>query len=604
MFAAGRLLAVTAAIAVSAVLLALASVWLARPAQAANITVNTTADELNADGDCSLREAVQAANTDAAVDACAAGSGPDTITLPAGTLTLSIAGQDENVNAAGDLDVTDTLTVNGAGSASTIVDGDGIDRVFDLPSGGDLTLNGLTVTGGDTTGGVADDGGGIQVVGAGDLTMDDTAVDGNTAADQGGGVFLCCEGNTVTITNSSISGNTATGDQAGGFFHCCDDLQLSISNSDVSNNQAPLDQGGGIFQCCGGDGATTITISGTTITNNDSGDQGGGIFYCCGGTDSTTIDISGTTVDGNTAADQGGGIFYCCGSEAADSISLSDSAFTNNDAAGDGGGIYVCCPATAGTTVTLDAVEVSGNTSDMDGGGISLDASEASFSDSTISGNTAVGFGGGIENTGSTQLSLTNVTINGNTAAAGQGGGLSSDVNAETALLNTIVSNNTSEDCLFESLTSLGHNIDSDDTCGLTAGGDQPSTDPLLEPLALNAPGTTQTHALPMNSPAVDTGDDDGCTAADQRGVTRPQDGDDDGTAVCDIGAYELEGPAPTLTPTPVPATASPTAAPAELPDTGGAPAGDGGPPWLGLAALAAAVALTGGFLVARRARR
>ena len=58
--------------------------------EAADITVNTTDDELNSDGDCSLREAIQAANTNSSVDACSAGaSGLDTITLPAGTFVLS-----------------------------------------------------------------------------------------------------------------------------------------------------------------------------------------------------------------------------------------------------------------------------------------------------------------------------------------------------------------------------------------------------------------------------------------------------------------------------------------------------------------------------------
>src|SRR6266571_5278712 len=75
-------------------------VGLARPAHAATtITVNTTADELISDGNCSLREAIQAANTDTAVDACPAGSGADTIVVPAGTYTLS----------SGELDITADL---------------------------------------------------------------------------------------------------------------------------------------------------------------------------------------------------------------------------------------------------------------------------------------------------------------------------------------------------------------------------------------------------------------------------------------------------------------------------------------------------------------
>ena len=61
-------------------------------AHAAGIAVTTTADELNNDGECSLREAIQAANTNSVVDACVAGAGDDTITLPAGTYTLTITG--------------------------------------------------------------------------------------------------------------------------------------------------------------------------------------------------------------------------------------------------------------------------------------------------------------------------------------------------------------------------------------------------------------------------------------------------------------------------------------------------------------------------------
>jgi len=90
-------------------------------AHTATITVNTTDDELNDDGDCSLREAIQAANTDSAVDGCTAGSGADTITLPAGYYTLTIAGANEEDNATGDLDILDDLTINGDGEGYTVI---------------------------------------------------------------------------------------------------------------------------------------------------------------------------------------------------------------------------------------------------------------------------------------------------------------------------------------------------------------------------------------------------------------------------------------------------------------------------------------------------
>jgi CSLREA domain-containing protein len=59
------------------------------------ITVNTTAQSPGAAGDCTLGEAIQAANTDATVDGCAAGSGADTIVLPAGQYDLTIRAEDD-----------------------------------------------------------------------------------------------------------------------------------------------------------------------------------------------------------------------------------------------------------------------------------------------------------------------------------------------------------------------------------------------------------------------------------------------------------------------------------------------------------------------------
>src|SRR5512140_1064461 len=112
-----------------------------RPAFAASITVNTTADENGTGANCSLREAITAANTNAAFGGCAAGSpGADTITLPAGTYQLTIAnagGTNEDHNATGDLDVLESLTIQGAGAGTTIIEAgtnnsNGIDKVFAL----------------------------------------------------------------------------------------------------------------------------------------------------------------------------------------------------------------------------------------------------------------------------------------------------------------------------------------------------------------------------------------------------------------------------------------------------------------------------------------
>ncbi len=85
------------------------------------ISVNTTADEVNGNASCSLREAVQAANSDRAVGACPAGNGPDTIIVPAGTYTL-------NLQSAGGLEISTPITLSGASATSTIIDANGDGR--------------------------------------------------------------------------------------------------------------------------------------------------------------------------------------------------------------------------------------------------------------------------------------------------------------------------------------------------------------------------------------------------------------------------------------------------------------------------------------------
>ena len=106
--------------------IALDLVAIAQPAQAAQITVNDLGDDILTapnDGDCTLREAIDAANTNTAEDECPAGSpGPDTIILPAGTITLSVLGSDEDANLDGDLDITESATIVGAGARATVVE--------------------------------------------------------------------------------------------------------------------------------------------------------------------------------------------------------------------------------------------------------------------------------------------------------------------------------------------------------------------------------------------------------------------------------------------------------------------------------------------------
>lgn len=100
--------------------------------------MTTTAGEDDANGACSLREAIIAANTEAARGACAAGNGADTVTVPAGYYLLSIAGTNEDAARTGDLEPLDPdgLAISGAGARTTYVIADSPDRIFAVPPGG------------------------------------------------------------------------------------------------------------------------------------------------------------------------------------------------------------------------------------------------------------------------------------------------------------------------------------------------------------------------------------------------------------------------------------------------------------------------------------
>jgi CSLREA domain-containing protein len=251
------------------------------------IYVNTTDDELNSDGDCSLREAIRAANSDTTVDACPAGSGADTIILPAGVYTLTISGIVEEAAATGDLDITDDLTLIGAGASTTTIDGGGLDRVFHIaPFGVDITveMSGMTIRNGQAPGG----GGGIWNDGL--LTIADCAVTGNGASDEAGGIWN--EG-TLTVTSSTISNNSAT---HGGGLKNRVHATMVITNSTISGNSAS-DSAGGIIN------SATLTLINSTIVSNTAGSYYGGIGNFTSGAD---LRFKNTIIAGNSPQDCGG----------------------------------------------------------------------------------------------------------------------------------------------------------------------------------------------------------------------------------------------------------------------------------------------------------
>lgn len=242
---------------------------------AATITVNTANDEFNTDGDCSLREAVDAANEDIVSDGCIAGSGDDVITfapeLTGATINLVIGGAESATT--GDIDifgeeVDGTLTIQGpvAGDAGAIViDGNETTRIFDVPTQAQLpvlTLANLTVQNGRVEAPNAQ-GGGIRVLSEDTrLVLDHVRVIDNqvvaSAGDaRGGGIYTV---GPFSFTNSVISGNAAHAvgvnapRAAGGGFQAAfadESTDNAVESVEISANSATSDNGpafgGGAF---------------------------------------------------------------------------------------------------------------------------------------------------------------------------------------------------------------------------------------------------------------------------------------------------------------------------------------------------------------------
>ncbi len=196
---------------------------------------------------------------------------------------------------------------------------------------------------------------------------------------------------------------------------------------------------------------------------------------------------------------------------------------------------------------------VSNNSATLSIGAGIYNESSAELTNSTISGNAAATSGGGVANKGI--MSLANVTIANNTAATAGGAifiyneGL---LDTENSLMAGNMAGGLINSCAVPaySITSYGYNLTDDtNTCGLNATGDMFGVNAMLGLLQDNG-GSTRTHALQADSPAVDAGNPAGCKAEggtrnllnDQRSFLRPFDGNGDGTAICDIGAFEFGG--------------------------------------------------------------
>jgi predicted outer membrane repeat protein len=392
------------------------------------------------------------------LDTALSGGGLVTFNCGAATITVTIT---KDISAATTIDGGGLITLSGGNSVG----------VFSVEPGVNFTVQNLTVANGSGFfGGIINNGG--------TLTVTNSTFSGNSAGAYGGGIYN--NGGTLTVTNSTFSGNSAPGGYGGG-----------IANY-----------------------AGTVTATNSTFSGNSAGASGGGIYNNGG-----SVTITNSTFSGNSApnaANGGGGIDNYAGT-----VTITNSTFSGNSAGAYGGGIY---NAEGLLTIT----------------------------NSTFSGNSA-GDGGAIDSAGT--MTVTNSTFSGNSASL-YGGGIY-HYSGTATVINTILANSTSGgNCsgLITLITDGGHNIDDGTTCGFTGTGCTTTTgtsfcntNPDLAAALANNGGPTQTIALLAGSPAVDHGDPSVCAAppvnnVDQRGVTRSTASD----PICDIGAFELTAPEPT----------------------------------------------------------
>lgn len=455
---------------------------LAMPAAADATTITVGTSEDVAAGQCTLRKAIIAANTNSFTDGCPAGSPSpalDTIRFAEGIGGTIVAGTPMPV-------VLGNLLIAGPGAGALTVSGGDAVSIFHVEELATVTISGLTIAHARCTFGCG-------LLNDGALTLERVAVEGNATVVEGGASTFPEGGGilnraSLTMIESTVAGNIAKG--AGG-----------------SAQNGP--QGGGIYN-----GATaTLTLERSVVSGNSAlgSSTGAGSTNASGGgiANFGALVVRQSTISGNLASGTG--------------------STTNNSAAGGG----ITNANSAAVNVTIDRSTISGNTAVAAGtgannaraGGFIVFGSSFNVRSSTIVGNSApvsANLTGGL---------LTNVA---NTIVASPlGGGLNCGA----------------------PVTSVGHNLESANSCGFGNASDKPGTDPLLTaggPVANGGP--TSTIALLDGSPAIDAGLSSAGEVVDQRGLTRPVEipgvanaAGGDGT---DIGAFEVQLPVVPVTPT------------------------------------------------------
>lgn len=311
-------------------------------------------------------------------------------------------------------------------------------------------------------------------------------------------------------------------------------------------------------------GTTTITGAGARTTTVDA-NKVDRVFFVAHGTSASFSHLTITGGETSSAASNHDGAGEDgAGIESFGTLSVSEVTLTGNDAnlaagcgnGGTGGGIDQDSgtASTGAGALTIDHTTIAGNSAGCYGGGLDLEspvsASDVySISNTTITGNMTSANGGDgaaidIDNSVS-PIQFVNDTIAGNSwsgtggTANGFGGGIwLTDSNSKITANDTIVANNIPNDCNLEfstASTTSTPNLDSDGSCFGAANGNL-QANPKLGSLADNG-GETDTMALLNGSPAINAGSNSSCRPTDERGITRPQ-----GPA-CDLGAYEATPP-------------------------------------------------------------
>jgi hypothetical protein len=342
----------------------------------------------------------------------------------------------------------------------------------------------------------------------------------------------------LTISNIILSRGAVSG-RGGGIYNTSG--ALTLTRTRIIQNAATF--GGGIFNLNG-----QVTIIDSVLADNVGSEQGGAVYTAFNS--GSALTISRSVLIGNTAP-YGAGILAGGGL-----VSVMNAIITRNAASVSGGGLAV-----QGATVSVTGSTISDN-SGIWGGGIQS-GGFLNLTNTTLSGNRATVDGGALQLSGGT-TAFRNVTVTGNVAdsdgnGVGDGGGIFNFPSNPTFIArNVILAGNTdgsgqAPDCAGP-LVSQGYNLILS-AAGCTIVGDTTGNiigvDPLLASLQDNG-GRTPTHALLAGSPAIDAANPAGCTdergnvlTTDQRGYVRPVDGNDDGTSVCDMGAYEYKSTPP-----------------------------------------------------------